>query len=188
PLALIAAFGAQGLSELRPWRSSWIPQALFGLLLVVLSLKTLWPFWFSYTPADAVRTIYPGNFFAEMPEFATRIAQVTSSEQRVFVFGAEPELLFYAQRVSATRYMFLFPFCGHSRTTREKQMAATDEIQRVSPTAAVYVPNDLFFNSGSDQYFTDWTLSYLQQNFYPDTWLIKQTPTMAQIMRAEPNS
>ena len=67
-------------------------------------------------------------------------------------------------------------------------MAATDEIQRASPAAAVYVPNDLFFNSGSDQYFTDWTLSYLQQNFYPDTWLIKQTPTMAQIMRAEPNS
>ena len=188
PLALIAAFGAQGLSELRPWRSSWIPQALFGFLLVVLSLKTLWPFWFSYTPADAVRTIYPGNFFAEMPEFATRIAQVTSSEERVFVFGAEPELLFYAQRVSATRYIFLFPLYGPYRNAREKQMAATDEIQRASPAAAVYVPNDLFFNSGSDQYFTDWSLSYLQQNFYPDTWLIKQTPTMAQIVRAGPNS
>src|SRR5205814_3731668 len=176
PLALIAVFGALGLSELPPWRSSWIPQALFGLLLVVLPLKTLWPFWFSYTPADAVRTIYPGNFFAEMPEFAARIAQVTSPEQRVFVFGAEPELLFYAQRVSATRYIFLFPLYGPYRNAREKQMAATDEIQRASPAAAVYVPNDLFFNSGSDQYFTDWSLSYLQQNFYPDTWLIKQMP------------
>ncbi|MEY2600992.1 MAG: hypothetical protein QOJ36_311 [Verrucomicrobiota bacterium] len=188
PLALIAAFGAQWLSELRPWRSSWIPSALFGLLLVVLPLKTLWPFWFSYTPADAVRTIYPGNFFAEMPEFAARIAQVTSSEQRVFVFGAEPELLFYAQRVSATRYIFLFPLYGPYRNARQKQIAAADEIQRVAPTAAAYVPNDLFFNSGNDQYFTDWSLSYLQENFYPDTWLIKQSPTTAQIVRAEPNS
>ena len=188
PLALIAGFGAQWLSELRSWRGSWIPGALFGLLVVVLPLKMLWPFWFSYTPADAVRTIYPGNFFAEMPEFAGRIAQVTSSEQRVFVFGAEPELLFYAQRVSATRYIFLFPLYGPYRNAREKQIAAANEIQRATPAAAVYVPNDLFFNPGSDQYFTDWSLSYLQQNFQPDTWLIKQLPTTAQIVRAEPNS
>ena len=188
PLALIAVLGAKWLSELRPWRSSWIPRALFGLLLVFLPLKTLCPFWFSYTPADAVRTIYPGNFFAEMPEFAARIAEVTSSEQRVFVFGAEPELLFYAQRVSATRYIFLFPLYGPYRNAREKQIAAADEIQRATPAAAVYVPNDLFFSPGSDQYFTDWSLFYLQQNFYSDTWLIKQSPTMAQIMRAEPNS
>jgi hypothetical protein len=188
PLVLIAIFGAQWLSEVPPWRSSWIPRALFGLLLVVLPLKTLWPFWFSYAPADAVRTIYPGNFFAEMPDFAARIAHVTSSEQRVFVFGAEPELLFYAQRVSATRYIFLFPLYGPYRNAREKQITAADEIQRSVPAAAVYVPNDLFFNPGSDQYFTDWSLSYLEQNFYPDTWLIKGSPTMAQIVRAQPNS
>lgn len=187
-LALTGVFGAQWLSELRPWRSSWIPRALFGLLLVVLPLKVLWPFWFSYTPADAVRTIYPGNFFAEMPEFAARIAQVTSPEQRVFVFGAEPELLFYAQRVSATRYIFLFPLYGPYRNAHEKQIAAADEIQRAAPAAAIYVPNDLFFNPSSDQYFTDWSFSYMQQNFYPDTWLVKQSPTTAQILRAEPNS
>jgi len=188
PLALIAVFGAQWLSELRRWRSSWVPGALFSLLFAILPLKTLWPFWFRYTPSDAVRKIYPGNFFAEMPEFAARIAQVTSSEQRVFVFGAEPELLFYAQRVSATRYIFLFPLFGPYRNVREKQIATADEIQRAAPAAAVYVPNDLFFNPGSDQYFTDWSLSYLEQNFYPDTWLIKESPTVAELVRAEPDS
>jgi 4-amino-4-deoxy-L-arabinose transferase-like glycosyltransferase len=185
PLALISVFGALWLSELQPWRSSWVPPALLSLLLVILPLKTLWPFWFSYTPADAVRKIYPGNFFAEMPEFAARIAQVTSADQHVFVFGAEPELLFYARRVSATRYIFLFPLYGPYRNAREKQIAAAEEIQRAAPATAVYVPNDLFFNPGSDQYFTDWSLSYLQQNFYPDTWLIKQSSTAAQIVRAE---
>jgi hypothetical protein len=188
PLTLIAVLGAQWLSELRLWRASWIPGALFSLLLALLPLKILWPFWFSYTPADAVRAIYPGNFFAEMPEFAARIAQVTSSEQRVFVFGAEPELLFYAQRVSATRYIFLFPLYGPYRNARENQIAAADEIQRAAPAAAVYVPNDLFFNPGSDQYFTEWSLSYLEQNFYPDTWLIKESPTVAQLVRAGPDS
>ena len=188
PLALIAVFGGQWLSELRRWRSSWVPGALFSLLLAILPLKTLWPFWFRYTPAEAVRKIYPGNFFAEMPEFATRIARLTSFEQRVFVFGAEPELLFYAQRVSATRYIFLFPLYGPYRNARERQIAAADEIQRAAPATAVYLPNDLFFNPGSDQYFTDWSLSYLEQYFYPDTWLIKESPTVAALVRAEPDS
>src|SRR5260370_39565846 len=133
PLGLIAVFGGQWLSELRRWRGSWVPGALFSLLLAILPLKTLWPFWLRYTPAEAVRKIYPGNFFAEMPEFATRIARLTSFEQRVFVFGAEPELLFYAQRVSATRYSFLFPLYGPYRNARERQIATADEIQRAAP-------------------------------------------------------
>src|SRR5260370_29939664 len=159
PLVLIAVFGAQWLSELRPWRTSWIPGALFSLLLALLPLETLWPFWFSYTPAEAVRKIYPGNFFAEMPEFAARIAQVTSSEQCVFVFGAEPELLFYAQRVSATRYIFLFPLYVPYRNARAKQIAATDEIQRAAPAAAGFFSHRFLFHSPGRPYFTERKLS-----------------------------
>jgi hypothetical protein len=186
PLVLIAIVGADWLSQLRLWRGSWIPRAVFSLMLAVLPLKTIWPFWFSYSPADAVRKIYPGNFFAEMPQFAARLAQVTSSEQRVFVFGAEPELLFYARRLSATRYIFLFPLYGPYRNAREKQVETAGEIQRAAPAAAVYVPNDLFFSPDSDQYFTEWSLSYLAESFSPDTWLIKETESMASIVPARP--
>jgi hypothetical protein len=187
PLVLIAAGGAEWLSELRVWRGSWIPRAVFGLTLAVLPLKTIWPFWFNYSPADAVRKIYPGNFFAEMPQFAARLCQITMPGQRVFVFGAEPEVLFYARRVSATRYIFLFPLYGPYRNVREKQIAVADEIQRAAPTAAVYVPNALFFNPDTDQFFTEWSLRYLQENFAPDTWLIKESEGTAGIVRAQPD-
>ena len=122
-----------------------------------------------------------------MPAFAERIAKVTSIDQRVFAFGAEPELLFYAQRVSAARYIFLFPLFGPYRNIHEKQTATTEEIRRNSPAVAVYVPNELFFNPGSDQYFTEWSLSYLRDNFSPDTWLIKETETRAGIVPARPD-
>lgn len=121
-----------------------------------------------------------------MPALAERIAKVTSPEQRVFAFGAEPELLFYAQRVSATRYIFLFPLYGPYRNIREKQVAVMEEIQRNSPAAAVYVPNELFFAAGTDQYFTEWSLSYFEENFAVDTWLIKETETSAAIVQAQP--
>jgi len=187
PLALTAAVGAQWLGELRVWQTALVPRAIFAASLGILPLTTLWPFWFSYSPADAVRRIYPGNFFAEMPSFAERVANITSADQRVFIFGAEPEVLFYAQRVSATRYIFLFPLYGQYRNVREKQLATVKEIQRAAPPVAVYVPNGLFFNPGSDQYFTEWSLSYLRENFSPDTWLVKETETSAAVVPAESN-
>ena len=55
---------------------------------------------------------YPGDFFSEMPHFAQRIEEVTPENKPVFIFGSEPELLFYAHRRSATRYIFLFPLSG----------------------------------------------------------------------------
>jgi hypothetical protein len=185
PIALAAVASAQGLSE--TGRSKLISRAALCMLFLVLPIITAWPFWFSYSPADAVRKIYPGNFFAEMPQLASRLGEMTSLDQRVFVFGAEPEVLFYAQRVSATRYIFLFPLYGPYRNVREKQIAAADEIRRGEPAAAVYVPNGLFFSPGTDQYFTEWSLSYFQKNFLPDTWLIKETEDRAGLVPARPD-
>jgi hypothetical protein len=119
-----------------------------------------------------VRKIYPGDFFAEMPQFAQRIEEVTPQNKPVFIFGSEPELLFYAHRRSATRYIFLFPLYGPYGDAREKQLAAAAEVERAEPPTVVYFPNLLFFTSGTDQYFTDWSRSYMEKNFYVDTLLI----------------
>jgi hypothetical protein len=186
PLALAATAGAEWIAAIELWkivpvRIRW---AAMCLVLAVLPAITLWPFWFTYSPVDAVRRIYPGNFFAEMPEFAERLKSVTPSEAPVFIFGAEPELLFYARRPSATRYIFLFPLYGPYKSGRERQMAAAKEIERAQPLAAVYLPNALFFITGTDQFFTQWSQSYLQDNFYADTWLTTDQLGVARFLKA----
>ncbi len=185
PLVLAAAAGAERLAAVKLWKiiPAWGRRAALTLLLTILPVITLWPFLFTYTPAEAVRKIYPGNFFAEMPEFARRIESVTPPETPVFIFGAEPELLFYAHRPSATRYIFLFPLYGPYGNAGEKQMATVTEIERAQPSTAVYLPNALFFVAGTDQYFTRWSLSYLQDNFYTDTWLIADEFGGARILK-----
>ncbi len=174
PLALAAAAGAEWLSALHFLNvfPLWVRRSALSLVLAVLPIITLWPFLFVYTPSEAVGKIYPGNFFAAMPEFGRRIETVTPSETPVFIFGAEPELLFYARRPSATRYIFLFPLYGAYARVHEKQTSAAMEIEHARPRTAVYLPNALFFVSGTDQYFTQWSMSYLKENFYTDTWLI----------------
>ncbi|PWT77652.1 MAG: hypothetical protein C5B58_16435 [Acidobacteria bacterium] len=190
PLALAAAAGAAWIAGIELWKiiPAHIRYAALSLMLAVLPAITLWPFWFTYSPAEAVRRIYPGNFFAEMPEFAQRLKSVTPAEAPVFIFGAEPELLFYARRPSATRYIFLFPLYGPYKGAHERQMATAKEIERAEPLAAVYVPNALFFVSGADQFFTQWSLSYLQDNFYADTWLSADESGAARILKATTDS
>jgi hypothetical protein len=186
PFALAAAAGAERLDGIQLWKKfpSWSRRATLGAILAFLPALVFYPFLFIYTPAEAVRKIYPREFFAEMPELGRRLASVTPPEGRVFVFGAEPELLFYARRVSATRYIFLFPLYGPYRNALEKQKAAASEILQAQPQAIFYLPNNLFFAPGSEQYFTRWSLSYLKKDFYPDTWLTKDASGTAHIVQA----
>lgn len=186
PLALAAAAGAEWITTIELWKT--IPRycqcAVLSLILAVLPAITLWPFLFTYTPAEAVRKIYPNNFFADMPELAKRLESVTPPETPVFIFGAEPELLFYAHRPSATRYIFLFPLYGPYRNAHEKQIATATEIEHAQPSSAVYLSNDLFYGSGTDQYFTQWSLSYMQDSFYIDTWLTADEFGTTRIVKA----
>jgi hypothetical protein len=187
-LALAAAAGAERFAAIPVWKifPTWARRTALSIVLAVLPAITLWPFLFKYTPAESVRKIYPGNFFAEMPELARRIESLTPPEKPVFIFGAEPELLFYARRPSATRYIFLFPLYGPYGSVREKQTSAAIEIEHARPSTAVYLPNALFFVSGTDQYFTQWSMSYLQENFYADTWLIADEFSVARIESVAP--
>ena len=184
PLALAAAAGADRLHSARFLRflPHGIGRALLAALLAILPVVTLWPFLFRYSPAEAVRRIYPGNFFAEMPNFAKRIEEVTPENKPIFIFGSEPELLFYAHRRSATRYIFLFPLYGPYGDVRQKQLDAAAEVESANPSTAIYFPNLLFFTPGTTQYFTDWSRSYMNQNFYVDTLLIADESGTAQML------
>jgi hypothetical protein len=172
-LCLTAALGAEALDNARFWEKfpGWIRRTMLGGLIAVPPVMMICPFIFSYSPAEAVDKIYPGSPFAEMRVLAARLAQITSPDDRVFIFGAEPEVLFYAQRVSATRYIFLFPLYGSYRGALGRQIATAKEITANRPAAALHFPNKLFFMPGSEQYFTRWARSYLQDNFRADTLL-----------------
>jgi len=176
-LCLAAALGAEMLEAAPFWKSAPVMarQWILVVALAALPVAELSPFEFVYSPREAVRAIYPGNeaLFAEMPELGKHLAQSTRPDDQVFVFGAEPELLFYARRVSATRYIFLFPLYGPYSDAHAKQVETASEVSAHQPAAALYMPNGLFFIPGADQFLTRWTRTYLRDNFQMDTYLTK---------------
>jgi hypothetical protein len=188
-LCLAATLGAAGLAEARFWKTlpSWARHSILCAALFILPAIVFRPFLFTYSPQEAVRKIYPADAFAEMPDIGRRLAQITRPDDRVFIFGAEPEVLFYARRASATRYIFLFPLYGPYSDARARQIATADEISANNPAAALYLPNQLFFSPDSEQYFTRWSQNYLHKNFHPDTYLAADQSNVLQLIPGVPN-
>ena len=165
--------GAASLENAAGWAAapSWFRRVVLVGALALLPVVAMFPFLFRYSPKEAAGRIYPGNPFAEMPELGRRLAEVTRPEDRVYVFGSEPELLFYARRTSATRYIILFPLFGPYPDALENQTAASVEITRARPTAAFYLPNELFYAPHIEKYLTGWSFDYLHKHFQADRWL-----------------
>jgi hypothetical protein len=102
-----------------------------------------------------------------MPALAREIASVSEPEDTVFLFGTEPELLFYARRVSATRYIHLFPLFGPYPGALERQRGVAAEVARAQPAVLVWIPNAMFFVEGAPQFLTRWFRRFSAQHYRP---------------------
>lgn len=184
-IALASGFGAQAVARglARKGISKYACGAVVAALLALLPLATWLPF-ARMAPRAAARRIFPFNIFAEMPQIGGYIAQNTKPDDRVFVFGAEAEILFYAKRVSATRYIFLFPLYGPYRNAREKQQTTAQEVAKNAPAIVAYFPNGLFYKAGTEQFFSQWTESFLREHFRPDVYVTRDLTGAAQFTKA----
>jgi len=110
-------------------------------------------FWY-YGPDSSVqkcRRIYHSNPFAESPAVARLIASRTDEQDRVFVFGSEPQLLYYARRKSATRYIYVYPLFIPAPGIGQRQWDALEEVRRCDPKMVVtlFVPTSFLASSRS---------------------------------------
>ena len=126
----------------------WSRRAALCLVLAILPAVTLWPFLFTYSPADAVRKIYPGNFFAEMPEFAQRLETVTPPGKHVFIFGAEPELLFMRGEPPPHATFFFFRLYGPYRQCARKTNCGSSRNPTRRPVDRRLFPQPSVFYGG----------------------------------------
>jgi hypothetical protein len=157
-----AALAVEGAAR-QPSRARVALVSALALGPLVLTALRFW----SLSPAEAMRTIYPGNPFQSMPALAREIASISEPQDTVFLFGTEPELLFYAQRVSATRYIHLFPLFGPYPDALERQRGVAAEVARAEPAVMLWIPNAMFFAEGAPQYLTRWFQRFSAQHYRP---------------------
>jgi 4-amino-4-deoxy-L-arabinose transferase-like glycosyltransferase len=137
---------------------SWVGAALALIPLVVGAVG----FW-RIDPEQASRRIYPANYFDVMPAIAAEVAAQTSPDDRIFVFGSEPEILFHARRVSASRYIFLFPLFGAFADAEQRQAGVIAELEAARPAAIVWIPTK--FGPDRPQTLAQYTASLINSAY-----------------------
>jgi hypothetical protein len=157
----------RGIREPSRWRV-----AVIGCLAIAPLALTALSFW-TLSPAAAIKGIYPYNSFQDMPAIASEIESISESDDTVFLFGTEPELLFYARRASATRYIYLFPLFGRFPDARERQQGVIDEISNARPAVMVWLPNLMLFKEGVPQLLTNWFRRFAAREYRIHAFRIK---------------
>jgi 4-amino-4-deoxy-L-arabinose transferase-like glycosyltransferase len=153
-----AAITAGSQATARRRALSWVGAALALIPLVVGAVG----FW-RIDPEEASRRIYPANYFDVMPAIAAEVAATTSPDDRIFVFGSEPEILFHARRVSASRYIFLFPLFGEFNDAEQRQAFVIAEIEAARPAAIVWIPTT--FGPDRPQILAQYTASLINNAY-----------------------
>jgi len=144
-IALAAGFGLWEISN-RKRIVAWAG----GVAMIALPLFANSRYFFESDP-NIISQIYFGlNPFPESKGLAEYIAEHTSPSDKILVVGSEPQILFYAQRPSASRFVMLYPLMMDHSRYREFQEIMWGEAQQEKPKYVVAVLH-LLFSLGWDQ-------------------------------------
>lgn len=96
---------------------------------------------FQKSPTLVCRQIHGANPFVEAPEVAKFIREHTTTQATIAVFGSEPEIYFYAQRHSATGFIYMYPLMEQQSYALEMQQQMMREIEAARPDYVVLLEN-----------------------------------------------
>jgi len=148
-------------------RSLGVVAPLILLVAIALGANSRKDYYFTESPVRLSRAIYGGNPFPEAIEIARAVQQRTKPEDRIVVFGSEPEIYFYAKRRAATKYIFTFPLMEHHDLASRMQQEMIESVIANRPAYMVYVetPSSWMVRPDSDRRIFSWVDEYSRQHY-----------------------
>jgi hypothetical protein len=117
------------------------------------------------------------NPVLESRAVAQYIREHSGKNARIAVIGSEPEIYFYAQRHSATGYIYTYALMEAQPDALRMQHEMMQEIESNKPEYMVYVSHGFswIFNPNSDRTIFRWFDRYAGQ-FYEQAGVIDEGP------------
>jgi hypothetical protein len=169
---LCAAAIWTGSSLLEHWRGSSSMAAVFPLLFFIAlgySVAQQSDFFFELGPLDASRSIYGEQPFPEAIKIGEFLRSRAQSGDRLAVMGSEPEIYFYSHLLSATGYIYAYPFTEPQPFASQMQKEMIAEVVAASPKFLIFVdsrPSWINISRGNvDMTVFQWTESYARENY-----------------------
>lgn len=175
----IALFPALGLliaaalrfpeERVNGWKQYGIAgSALLFSILVLFSLYTFSDFYFKYSPAELCARMYGRNPFQESLKVAQFLQNNSAPQDRIAVFGSEPQIYFYSKRKAATGYLYTYPLMENQPYHRDMQKDMISELEGNKPRYIVVVNSNISWLAGpqSDNYIMKWFETYAAANYH----------------------
>jgi len=164
-VALLA--GAAVSSARRIWPgASLLLYGLYGAALV-FSVVQQQEFLFQMSPLEVSRAIYGENPFPEAVQVADYIRAHSAKDSRIAVLGSEPEIPFYADRHSATGYIYMYGLMESQPYASTMQNELIRDLETSRPDYVVFVTTSVSWlrRANSPSRIFDWWTAYSPQHY-----------------------
>ena len=124
-------------------------------------------FFFRLTPLEASSATYGTSPFSAALEIGRYINEHTAGSDRIAVLGSEPEIYFYAGRLSATGYIYMYSLMENQPHAERMQMEAIREIEASRPMYCVFANIQFSWLTGptSPRIIFDWFETYAKDHY-----------------------
>jgi len=85
------------------------------------------------------------------------------------VIGSEPQIYFYANRHSATGYIYMYPLMEEQKYARQMQREMIDEVEKAKPRYLVFVgvASSWMIRPSSNRHIFRWFDEYSRKEYEP---------------------
>ena len=114
-----------------------------------------------------MRQTYGNNPFPETMDIANFLNQRMKPQDQLAVFGSEPELFIYTNKMSPTRHIFFSTIVASIPAHKEFQREFVKEVEAAKPKYFVFYRHSvsLLVQPNTDQYVFEWANKYLADNY-----------------------
>jgi len=143
------------------------------ILAIGFSLYRERRIYFTLTPRMVSRTVYGLNPFPEALPIAEYLKNNSSPGEQIIVLGSEPEIYFYADRISASGYIYMYGLMENQPYAERMQAQMIKEIESARPKYIVNVHVDMSWltQDSSVKTLLKWGGPYVR-DFYDQVGLI----------------
>jgi hypothetical protein len=137
------------------------------LLFFTFSILDQRKFLFQTTPEALSRDVYGGNPFPESLVIADYIKEHSSPDDKIAILGSEPQIFFYADRISATKHIFTYYLMGNHQHAISMQKEAMNDIELSKPPILinVVIPTSWLFQKDSMSMIFNWLESFVSRHY-----------------------
>ena len=168
-IALLVA-AAVALIDTNHTQRRWRPLVAAVTLVVALSIPlfTYGAIFFSLPAAAVCRRLYGANPFPEALKVAEFIKARGNTSDKIAILGSEPEIYFYAQRLSATGYIYMYAAMEPHPLALEMQREIIRDIEEHQPRYLIITGVDMSWQWPVDgTVLQEWADRYASEKYHP---------------------